>query len=198
MEKIFFSVLFLLFGLSSWGIAQPLSTPLKIAIVDIHYLVRDSQVAKQVNEVIEKKRKQYYTEMFNTEQLLRQTYKDLQSNQAHLPKTEFALARQDFENRLIRTQRLLEEQKQELEVLQTEANKIIYNKINEIISRIFTQKTLNLIISKDHVILYSETLDITEEVMNYLNNELPFIDFSTIQPPKIHNDFLKEEESKNG
>lgn len=181
LKQCLFYILFI-GNILSGNAQQAISTEtFKIAIVDLQYLLSESLVSCQVNTFLDAKRKKYHEEMLRTEQFLRQTHKNLYENQAQLSKTEFALARQDFENQLNQTQRLLQEQKQELEHLRVFTEKIIKDKINDIIMQIFQNQSLDLVLWKDNVTLYSQKLDITGEIMQSLNTELPLIDLTKVQ-----------------
>ena len=142
----------------------------KIAIMDISKVMSMSVAAKNIEQQIEIYRNEYKNQFSELERQLLDTEKKLAMDSQSLNPEEIRLKKLAFEQELLSSRNLVQEKKRALEQAANIAIEELKEKVYKIVSEIAEEKNLNLVLSKQNVILARDKLDITEIVIKKLND----------------------------
>ena len=153
--------------------------PARIAILDIHKVLRESLVAADIRDQVNRQEKIYQGELAGEEQELRAASEDLARQRAILSSDVFAQKQKQLNDRIAALQRGVSSRKRELDRARITAFKEVEQSLSAIISEIAKERSLNLILSRVNtrsVVLYADdALNITAEVVKRLDQRLPSV-----------------------
>lgn len=180
MKKLF--ILFALFGV--WSIApvkhsSAQEATIKIAVIDINTILREGKAFQAIRDQISKYRETFQSEIQKEEEALRNANQELARQRTLLSPEAFAEKRQEFEKRVAEAQRLVQQRKVNLDRVQAETMGNIQNILNEIVTNMSQEMDISLILRKDQTILAVKALQITQQVLERLDAQLP-----TVNVPK--------------
>lgn len=153
--------------------ADPMPAP-KIGIVEQATLNKSAAV-KSIMSQIDKKRGEVQKEIAALEKDLKAQDKQLSEDQKKLSEKEFADKRQAFEKRVRDAQEKLEIRKAQMELALTEANKKVFEAFLKAAEDIKKQVGVNVIIYKETVVTADPSFDLTPQILDKLNKDLPTV-----------------------
>lgn len=154
------------------------SAGLSVAVVDVQKLMRESKAAKSLQGQLKAKREQFEKEFAKHEQTLRETEQAIVKEKASLSPEELADKRGVFEEKLMETRKLFQKRRNALEQGLDKATTTLRKEIVTICAGIAEEKGYQMLLSRDDVVIVEKSLDITAEVMEKLNKDLPEIKLS--------------------
>jgi Skp family chaperone for outer membrane proteins len=188
----------------------PAAQNLSVLVVDVQSLLQNAKAAKMVRNQIEQKRVQYMNELSHQQDLLRAEQGAQQKQRASLSAEHDTLERQrpslsadvfdqkrrQFEqkaNAFLQKERDLDEkiknyQENGQELTQTLAKSAsdAQSKINEIIVKITEdiakQRKANLVFQSTDFVAFDRSFDVTDEVLQKLDEELPVLNVNFVTP----------------
>ena len=177
-------------ALSPWGTAAPAPPPqnppagqnLTVMVVDIQKLMQDSKAAKMVRNQIEQKRLQYTREISRQEQALRAERDTLQREQATLPPKVLSEKGRAYQEQLNVLERNVQSKRQALEKSNGEALAKIQQVILQIIADIAKERKANLVLPRSDLVLFDKKFEVTDEVLQQLDQKLPALTVSFAAP----------------
>jgi Skp family chaperone for outer membrane proteins len=149
-----------------------------LAVVDVQRLLSESKAAQSVQNQVDDHRKKFLAEIDASEKDLRATQKKLEEESKTLPKEELVKKGQEFEAKRFEARRLLQERKSSLDKAYTEAMSTLSKAITKATEGIAASKKIDLVLTKQNVIVGTKSLDITDDVMGELNSEIKEIKLS--------------------
>lgn len=164
--------LFVLFTL----VFVPLSAAraeLSISVVDVERILTDSKAAKAVQKQVEEKRKGFIGDVENAEKKLRDKQKALQAEAAKLSKEDLTKKAKEFEESRVKERNQIQEEKSRLDKAYSEAMNTLTKSIYDVCQAIADEKKIDLVITRQNIIVGSKSLDITDEVLKRLDEKLP-------------------------
>lgn len=157
-------------------------TALNVLVVDVQSLLQNSKSAKMVRQQIEQKRAEYQKEMSHQEDLLRQEHDTLQRQQASLSAEAFNQKGREFQQKLNEFDKSMQSKRQILE----KANADALEKINEVMLKIIADITkdrkANLVFSRSELVLFDQSFDVSDEVLQKLDEQLPTLTVNFAAP----------------
>ncbi|MBT7248835.1 MAG: OmpH family outer membrane protein [Rhodospirillaceae bacterium] len=146
--------------------------PLKIAILDLDAIRRQSIAVKDIRDQITGYRKGFQADIQKEEDALRSANQELAKKRTILSSEAFAKERRQFEQKVISVQKLVQKSKLNLDRAQAKAMLALEKKLNAVISDIADKQGVSIVMQRRHIILVARNLDITNEVLTRLNAEL--------------------------
>ena len=160
-----------------------------IGVVDVQYILQNAQVVQKVQHMIEEQRQLYTQEMAQQEAALRSVERQLIQQRNDMTQEKFEQKRQEFERNVAEIQQRVEKLKQQLTQILVDNMREIRHKLLDIISQISSERQLILVLFKRQVILVDQSLDITDIVLERLNQT--FTNIPILLPSILHNTYDK-------
>ena len=189
----------LIFGffLAAWGggigdaLAQAPPAPapapgtqpaLTIMVVDVQSLLQNSKSAKMVRQQIEQKRAEYAKEISHQEEVLRQERDALQRQQSSLSADALNQKGREFQAKVNELDRNVQSKRQALERSNAEALEKIQEAMLKIITDIAKDRKANLVFQRSELVLFDQGFDVTDEVLQKLDEQLPTLTVNFVAP----------------
>jgi outer membrane protein len=159
--------------------AQP---PLTIMVVDVQALLQNSKSAKMVRQQIEQKRAEYAKEISHQEETLRQERDALQRQQSSLSADALNQKGREFQQKVNDLDRNVQGKRQSLERSNAEALEKIQEVMLKIITDIAKDRKANLVFQRSELVLFDQNFDVTDEVLQKLDEQLPTLTVNLVAP----------------
>jgi outer membrane protein len=167
--------------------AAPAATSpnLTVMVVDVQALLQNSKAAKMVRGQIEQKRNEYTKEISHQEETLRAERDALQRQQATLSADALNQKGREFQQKVNDLERNVQGKRQALEKSNGDALSKIQEEMLKIISDIAKQRKSNLVFQRADLVLFDQTFDVTDEVLQKLDEQMPAltVNFVAATPP---------------
>jgi outer membrane protein len=167
--------------------ASPAVAPstLTVLVVDVQALLQNSKAAKMVRGQIEQKRNEYTKEISHEEETLRAERDALQRQQASLSADALNQKGREFQQKVNDLERNVQGKRQALEKSNGDALSKIQEEMLKIIADIAKQRKANLVFQRTDLVLFDQSFDVTDEVMQKLDERMPVltVEFATPTPP---------------
>jgi Skp family chaperone for outer membrane proteins len=162
---------------------------LTVLVVDVQALLQNSKAAKMVRGQIEQKRNEYTKEISHQEETLRAERDALQRQQASLSPDALNQKGREFQQKVNDLERNVQGKRQALEKSNGDALSKIQEEMLKIIAEIAKQRKANLVFQRTDIVLFDQSFDITDEVLQKLDEQMPAltVDFVTPTPPPAPN-----------
>jgi outer membrane protein len=161
--------------------AQQVAAPV-IIIVDVQQILRDSRVAKDVQQQMSQRTEAYTKAVTARENALRKTQAELERQRNVLAPDAFNAKMRDFQQRYDALDHGVQVTRQALQQAYNDAMTKVENAALQIIADIAAERKANLVVTKAAVVFEAEGLDITPEVIRRLDVKLPHVALAT--PPR--------------
>ena len=158
-------------------------TTLNILVVDVQSLLQNSKSAKMVRQQIEQKRAEYAKEISQEEQTLRQERDALQRQQSSLSAEQLNQKGRDFQQKVNELDKSVQGKRQALERSNAEALEKIQGAMLKIITELAKDRKANLVFQRSELVLFDQVFDVTDEVLQKLDEQLPTLTVNFTPPP---------------
>src|ERR1700751_6079857 len=167
--------------------AAPLPTAqnLTVMVVDVQALLQNSKAAKMVRGQIEQKRGEYTKEISHQEEALRAERDALQRQQASMSADALNQKGREFQQKVNDLERNVQGKRQALEKSNGDALSKIQEQMLKIIADIAKDRKSNLVFQRADLVLFDQSFDVTDEVLQKLDELMPTltVDFAVPTPP---------------
>ena len=160
----------------------PGQPPLTIMVVDVQALLQNSKSAKMVRQQIEQKRAEYAKEISHQEETLRQERDALQRQQSSLSADALNQKGREFQQKVNDLDRNVQSKRQSLERSNAEALEKIQEVMLKIITDIAKDRKSNLVFQRSELVLFDQNFDVTDEVLQKLDEQLPTLTVNFAAP----------------
>jgi outer membrane protein len=158
-------------------------TALNILVVDVQSLLQNSKSAKMVRQQIEQKRAEYAKEISQEEQTLRQERDALQRQQSTLSAEQLNQKGREFQQKVNELDKSVQSKRQGLERSNAEALEKIQGAMLKIITELAKDRKANLVFQRSELVLFDQVFDVTDEVLQKLDEQLPTLTVNFTPPP---------------
>ena len=155
---------------------------LTVMVVDVQALLQNSKAAKMVRSQIEQKRGEYTKEISHQEELLRAERDALQRQQASLSPESLNQKGRDFQQKVNDLERNVQSKRQALEKSNGDALQKIQEEMLKIIADIAKSRKANLVFQRTDLVLFDQTFDVTDEVLQKLDEQMPTLTVNFVAP----------------
>ena len=149
---------------------------LSLAVIDIRFVLTQSEAGKSVNEQRNKIQAEFLEEISKTEQALRAEEQALLKERESLGSEEFLKKKQIYERKLLETGRSTREKKQALESMFSEAMNNLQKELMGIVKTIADERKYDLVLTKQNVVISTDALEITKDALERLNKSMPSVE----------------------
>ena len=160
----------------------PAMAGLTILVVDVQSLLQNSKSAKMVRQQIEQKRGEYAKEISHQEEVLRQERDTLQRQQASLSAEAINQKGREFQQKVNDLDRSVQGKRQALERSNADALEKIQEAMLKIITEISKERKANLVFQRSELVLFDQGFDVTDEVLQKLDEQLPTLTVNFVAP----------------
>ena len=147
-----------------------------LGVVDLNYILSESDAAVDAANQIENKAKQIEEEIKNTDQSLIDEQNELIESQQIMAPAAFDEKRKEYENKVQNYNVTRQEKLMSIDRLVAESRNQVLNALKPILEEISNDKGITILLEKNSVLLNAENMDITEEALEILNKKLPSIE----------------------
>jgi Skp family chaperone for outer membrane proteins len=161
---------------------SPAGQSLTVMVVDYQALLQNSKAAKMVRSQIEQKRGEYTKEISHQEEGLRAERDALQRQQASLSPEALNQKGRDFQQKVNELERNVQGKRQALEKSNGDALQKIQEQMLKIIADIAKQRKSNLVFQRADLVLFDQGFDVTDEVLQKLDEEMPALTVNFVSP----------------
>jgi len=160
----------------------PAAQTLTVLVVDYQALLQNSKAAKMVRSQIEQKRGEYTKEISHQEEVLRAERDTLQRQQASLSPEALNQKGRDFQQKVNELERNVQGKRQALEKSNGDALQKIQEQTLKIIADIAKQRKANLVFQRADLVLFDQSFDVTDEVLQKLDEQMPTLTVNFAAP----------------
>lgn len=148
---------------------------LEIAVVDVQKILRQATASKTIRPQLAKLKKQYRARFKKQEQELRAANQDLSRQRAILSPEAYEQQRKAFRKRASKVQREVQAARRRLDGALASAMRKVHRALRGITAKYARQEGIQLILPKSGVLLMETRFDITDEILQRLNKQLPTV-----------------------
>lgn len=155
-----------------------------VGLIDLPFVLRTASASTKVRELLDEKRAEFSEEFQNKEAELLQMERELNLKRTILSEADFNAEVQKFQAIVADTQKEIQFKRRSLDQAFQQAQDQLREVALEIVTEIATREKLDLILNREAALIFRPDLNITEEVLNELNErtknarievgELPF------------------------
>lgn len=145
---------------------------LKYGVVDMSKVIKEAEAAKGIFNELEGRRKEYQTQIKKEEDTLGAAEKEILKLKQKLSKEEFEKKAREFETKIVNAQKGVQERKKTLDAAYGSSMHKLRGEAAKIISEIAKERGYSAVFTQEAVIMASESLDMTEEVIVRLNKSV--------------------------
>jgi len=164
----FFSISILLFSQNSMA-----ST--KIAIIDTQKIIDKSTARQTIIDQIKRKGDSFKAQLQETENTLKEESETLDSQRGTITNEAFESKKKGFQKRVLDKKHEFQSKHKKLLTAEKKAMKELSDKILSIVESLAKERNFSLALPKAAALYSAPSLDITDDVLNQLNKELPKI-----------------------
>jgi outer membrane protein len=171
---VFFITLGLLLPTTNSSYAEEEMRNIKMGILDVELVIRQSLMAKDIARLIDTKRKKFMKEIKKEELELRKLDEELQRKRVVVSPETFAEDAQIFRSKKSELRTKVQIRNRELSQFRLIANKKLQGEINRALTQVTKRNKFNLVFrySPQIVLVRPEYLDISKPVLAQLNKNI--------------------------
>lgn len=144
-----------------------------IAVVDVEGILEQAKAAKAVRAQVDEKRKGFLAEVESEEKKLREEQKAIEKEKDKISKEELLKKAKSFEEKRLAARKKLQESKAKLDKAYGETMAELTKAIYDSCQKIADSRKIDLVITRQNIIVGSMSLDITKDVLAGLDAALP-------------------------
>lgn len=145
---------------------------LKYGVVDMSKIIQSTDAAKGIFNDLENKRKEYQVQIKKEEDTLKAAEQEILKMKAKLPQEEFEKKAKEFETKIVSAQKMVQEKKKTLDDAYGRSMGKLRGEAAKVIAEVAKERGYSAVFTQDAVIMASENLDMTEEVIARLNKNV--------------------------
>lgn len=157
----------------------------RIGLIDLEGVLRASKGTAKVRELLDKQRLLFQQEFSEREAGLQQRERELTSQRELLSEDAFAEKLAQFEADVATIQKEIQYRREAIDLAFQEAQSKLRRIALEIVTEVAGEKRLDLVLIKDSVLIFRPTLNISDEVLQRLDERTKNARLEvTVDPPK--------------
>lgn len=150
----------------------------KIAVVDMQLILSGSKASKSIKNQLEKKRESFKKEFSKREDELRKEEQVLAKKRSELNAKDFTEKKIAFEKKLLEANKLAQKRRRAMDEALNKSLAKVSEEAIVIIADIAEKDKIDLVISKQNVVIGTKSIDLTPTVLEKLNAKLKSVSVS--------------------
>ena len=171
MKKVLFLFLFLFLNIEKSNAEN------KIAYINVNYILNNSIVGQSISKHIQNIKDKRVQEFNKFGKTLSEKEKNLLNKRNIIDENQFNTEIEILRKEIVEYKNEKNKFNKEIDQKKIKYTKIVLNTLNSIISSYVEENSIEIVLSKKNIIIAKKDLDITNPVMELLNNQLVKIDF---------------------
>jgi len=147
----------------------------KYGVIDMTRVMKETSAAKGIFSELESKRAEYQKQVQKEEDTLRTAEQEIIKQRSKLSEEEFNKKRREFEDQLMKAQKMVQERKELLDNAFTSSMNKLRSEAAKIVAGVAKEKGYSTVFTNEAVILAEQSLDMTDEVVARLNKDVKSI-----------------------
>ncbi|WDM85467.1 OmpH family outer membrane protein [Ehrlichia sp. JZT12] len=179
LSRLFLVIFLISFSFNHYALAKNDEKNIPVAFIDRDIIISEALSVKSIRTQLDDKRTTLQKDFSEREEELHKLEEELGKQKAILSSEAFEKKVADFKTKVSNLQQDISVKGSELENMYMNAMEIVYNKIKNISAKIAKENNINLVLflMKKNQVFYSiDGTDISSEVLERLNKELPNIE----------------------
>lgn len=156
------------------AVADKMAAP-SVAIIDVQRILQESLAAKSVQQQIDAQRSKFQAETEKEENGLRQSEMELGKSREQANSEVYAEHEQQLRQKTLVIERHFEARRKMLDQAFADAKNSMSVALQSVVEKVAQEHSVNLVLIKQQVLWAEPSFDITDEVLNRLNKQLPQI-----------------------
>ncbi|MBL6664850.1 MAG: OmpH family outer membrane protein [Rickettsiales bacterium] len=144
----------------------------EIAILDIEKIVKESKAMKYIQNKVSKQQDKYQKLVTSKQSQLEKDQKKVEGKKSVLSEEAFAKELAEFEQKVDELKEYVDRKQNSLKKASLDAMSKVNDVIKNIISDIAKEKNIDIIIPANQALYFKDSMDISEEVLEKLNNKI--------------------------
>lgn len=145
-------------------------------VIDMTRVMKETDAAKGIFSTLESKRDEYEKQIQKEGDTLQALEKDIIAKKSKMSEDEFNKARKDFEDKLVKAQKMVQERKQTLDKGMADGINKLRDEARKITADVAKERGYASVLTQEAVVLAEPSLDVTDEVVKRLNAKVKKID----------------------
>ena len=159
--KLYFTVLFILFTISSYA--------KDLVVVDIDFIIKNSKNGKEIIDDLNEKNKKLIDKFQKQEKIFKDKETDLLAKKNILPQGEFNNSVNQFRNEINEFNINKQEKLNEFNKEKTSKYAELVSYINDFLVNYSKENNIKVIIDKKNILISRNDIDITKDILNIIN-----------------------------
>ena len=155
-----------------------------ILVVDMQKVQRDAAASVSVTEQIAVLRSELGAAIAKRSEAINREETELAKERDKLTAEELRTLARQFERKVFAHRDFEQQETTKLQLLQAQARAAIRGRIIPILTSVMRERNAQIMLDKTQVVLSNEALDVTDEVLNRLNEALPTLILSPPRDPE--------------
>ncbi|WP_321391471.1 OmpH family outer membrane protein [Emcibacter sp.] len=153
-----------------------------IAVIDGRRITMDSAAGKDIRRQLDVIRQKFQAEIVAKETELKKEEESLSNQRSLVPKEVYEQKVVEFRGKVADMQRDAQEKNRQLEVALVNAQNKLQSALTPIYQKIIKERGANMIIDKSLVVEHAAALNVTDEVIEQLDQVLPAVKVELMTP----------------
>lgn len=145
-------------------------------VIDMTRVMKETEAAKGIFSALEGKRSEYEKQIQKEGDTLAQLEKDIIAKKPKMSEEEFNKARKEFEDKLVKAQKMVQERKQTLDKGMADGINKLRAEAAKITADVAKERGYASVLTQEAVVLAEPSLDVTDEVVKRLNEKVKKIE----------------------
>ncbi|MFV3073331.1 OmpH family outer membrane protein [Niveispirillum fermenti] len=146
----------------------------QVAVVDIPSILQQATAMQNIQQQLDVQKDLLQRDVGRQQEDLRQAEQELARLRQTVSVEEFDRKRTEFETQVSATGRALQERTRRLDIAFNQARNNVINTLDQVIAEVAGESGATLVISRQFIVYQSgKATDLTDEVLDRLNNRLP-------------------------
>lgn len=148
------------------------ATAVKYAVVDMKRVMNDTDAGKAVIAEINGKEEEFRAQLKKEFDSLEASRSQLEKDHAKMSKEDLDSKVKDLMKKQADNKKMVEDRSQKLRSVEASAEKYLIDQAKSVIAEIAKERSLDTVFTQEAVILASNSLDITDEVLSRMNKSV--------------------------
>ena len=149
-----------------------------IRFININYIVNNSKVGKDLNDIIENKSKKITSELNDLGKKIETKKDKIISQKNILKKEEYEKLVKTYEDEVKRFNNIRKKKNEDFNIFRINSQKKIIEALNPLITDFLKKESVQILLQKEQIIFGDKELDITEEILKIFNEKHKKIKFN--------------------
>ncbi len=167
-----FALLSLMLLILTSGAAMSHAAPANIGVVDMQRILEESKAGKSIQSQLKTQREKLNSDITEMEKKIREQEQTLIKQSKELPAADFETKKKEFESTFIKAREEAKKKRIAADSAMKMAIETLQKEIGQVVADISDEKKLDIVMSRNNVVIVAKSLDITQDVLTKLDEKI--------------------------